>query len=97
VREVPLPKTEGFRGFVTDDQSERYDASLKVVLKLYDGQDPLSRADANVVATRSKTVNEKATIADRELIWHNMTRDMMASFDKEAELRIRRHFNAFLR
>lgn len=97
VRETLLPKTEGFRGFVTDDQSERYDASLKVVIKLYDGIDPLSRADANVIATRSQTINEEATIADRERLWHDMTRDMLTAFDKEAEIQMRHHFRNYLR
>jgi hypothetical protein len=97
VREVELPKSDGFRGFVTDDQSERYDAVLEVTLRLYDGVNPLARHEGSVTVTRSKSINEKATIADRELLWHNMVRDMMATYDKEAELRLRRYFVNYLR
>lgn len=96
LKEIDLPVKKGVRGFFTDDQSERYDASLKVTLRVYDGASTMSRADGDVYVTRSRTINEKASLADREKLWHDMTTDMLKSFDREAEGRIRQYFNNYL-
>lgn len=96
LKETNLPVKQGVRGFFTDDQSERYDASLKVTLRLYDGTGTMSRAQGDVYVTRSRTLNEDASLADREKLWHDMTSDMLKSFDREAEGRIRQYFNNYL-
>jgi hypothetical protein len=97
IKEVSLPVREGFQGFISDEQNMRYDGSLKATLRLYDGQNAMSRAEGDVSIMRSHTINEKATIADREKLWHDMATDMALSFDKEAELRLRQYFSPYLR
>lgn len=97
VVEVPLPKTDGIRGFFTDDQSERYDAKLHVTFRMYDGARASSLAAGDVTVIRSRTINEKATIRDRERLFHDMTKEMMAQFNTEAEARMRQYFGAYLR
>ncbi len=97
IKEVSLPVKDGFQGFISDEQSKRYDGSLKATLRLYDGQNAMSRAEGDVAISRSQTINEKATIADREKLWHDMATDMARSFDKEAELRLRQYFSPYLR
>lgn len=97
IKEVKLPVKQGMRGFFTDDQSERYDAALGVTLKLYDGINAISRADGEVSITRSRTLNEKASLADREKLWHDLSTDMVKAFDREAETRLKQYFSNYLR
>lgn len=97
VKETPLPKTDGVKGFFTDDQSERYNASLRVAMRLYSGQQAMAAATGDVAIISSRTINEKATIAHREKLFHELTQDMMTQFDTEAEARLRQYFSAFLR
>lgn len=97
VKEVKLPVKDGVRGFFTDDASERYDGVLSVTFRAYDGENALSRAEGSVTISRTQSINEKATIADREHLWHEMVRDMANSYDREAELRLRQYFLSFIR
>lgn len=97
VREVKLPVKDGVRGFFTDDASERYDGQLDVTLRAYDGVNALSRAEGSVSILRTQSINEKATIADREHLWHEMVRDMANAYDRESELRLRQYFSSFIR
>jgi hypothetical protein len=97
VVEVPLPKTEGLRGLFTDDQSERYDGKIRVTFRIFDGARAIAIAEGDVNVVRSRSVNEKATIQDRERMFHQMTQEMMTQFNGEAEKRLRQYFGAFLR
>lgn len=97
VVEKKLPKTDGVRGMFTDDQSERYDARLRVTLRLYAGERAISDAEGNVNVIRSRSINEKATIAQREELQQQIVLEMMQQFDTEAELRFRQYFAPYLR
>ncbi len=96
-KEVPLPKTSGVKGLFTDDQDARYDASLAVTFSLYTGARGMSDASGDVRITRSHSINEKATVVDHQKLYHRMTRDMMVSFDSEANARLRQYFAAYLK
>jgi hypothetical protein len=96
VTETALPKTEGITGFFTDDQDARYDARLVVTMRIFSGVQGISDATGDVEVTRSRSINEKATVFERSQLYHQMTRDMMLSFDSEAEKRLRQYFSAFL-
>lgn len=97
VIENKLPRTEGLRGFFTDDQSERYDGKIRVVMRIYDGTRAAARVEGDVNALRSASINEKATVAEREKMYYDITKDLMAQFDHEAENRLRQYFGQFLR
>lgn len=97
VVEVPLPKTTGLRGFFTDDQSDRYDGKIRATFRIYDGVHAVAIAEGDVNVIRSRSVNEKATLQERELLFHAMTQEMMTQFNGEAEKRLRQYFAAFLR
>ncbi len=97
IKEIRLPVKQGMRGMFTDDQSERYDAALSVTLRLYDGENAMSRAQGDVNITRSRTINEKSSLADREKLWHDLSSEMAVSFDREAESRLRQYFSNYLR
>lgn len=96
VRAVPLPKTEGVKGLFTDDQDARYDANIAVTFRALDSN-AMTTASGDVNVTRSRSINEKATIDQRQQIFHTMTKDMMNSFDAESESRLRQFFGAYLK
>lgn len=97
VIEKELPKTEGVRGLFTDDQAERYDARLRVTMRLYAGDRAISDAEGNVNVVRARSINEKATLSEREQFYQQIVIDMMQQFDSEAEMRLRQYFSNYLR
>ena len=97
VKEVKLPKTEGIKGLFTDDQEARYDAQVNVTLRVFSGAQGLSDATGDIVISRSRSINEKATIDQRTRQFHGMTRDIMTTFDTLAEQHLRQYFVRFMR
>lgn len=97
VKETSLPKTKGVKGIFTDDQDARYDAKLAATFRLFNGTDALSAASGNVNVTRSRTINETASVNQREAMYHNMTSEMLVDFDNEANARLRQYFSTYLR
>ncbi|MFZ4540378.1 MAG: hypothetical protein ACOYNL_01030 [Rickettsiales bacterium] len=98
VRETKLDKTKGVKGIFTDDQDARYDVKLSVTFRLFGGGGRgISDATGDVNVTRSRTINEKATVYQREAIYHQMVSDMMVDFDREANARLRTYFAPYLK
>ena len=96
VVEVPLKRSRGVRGAFTKDQSERYDATLAVKIEIL-GSRGQQRGIVSSEATRSQTVSEDVTLADREQIWFRMTEAMMNDLNGSLEKQIREHFRRWLR
>lgn len=96
VKETKLALKDGIKGFFTDEQSERYDAHMKVTFRLYDGVNTISAAEGEVEVSRMQTVGEKATVAQREKMFRDMVQDMMTRFDSEAQNRLRQYFGRFI-
>lgn len=96
VVETPLAKKDGLTGFFTDDQEARYDAHIKITLRLYDGVNTISVAEANAEVARWRTINEKATVSQREAMFTSMLQEMMLQLDGESEARIRQYFGRFI-
>ncbi|MDX2094579.1 MAG: hypothetical protein SFW64_01360 [Alphaproteobacteria bacterium] len=96
VKEVKLPKSKGLKGLITDDQDARYDARLVVHFRLYSGARGISDASGQVNVTRSRSINERATVYEREAIFHRMTAEMIADFERETQARLRGYFSAYL-
>lgn len=81
VTETKLATTEGIKGAFTDQPSERYEAVLRVRFAL---DDP-ARAYHGEVETsvrHSLTVQEGASLNDREKAWYELTQKLAADFDK---------------
>ena len=97
VIEKPLPKTEGMRGFFTDDQSDRYDARMKATIRLYTGERAIANAEGSINLVRARSINEKATVVERERFYNQIVLDMMQQFDAEAETRFRQYFSPYIR
>jgi len=70
---------------------------MRVVMRLYSGARAVADVEGDVNVLRSKSINEDATINDREKLFYDMTVGMMQQFDGAAEARLRQYFGAYLR
>ena len=88
VTEETLARDPGFRGLVTIEQSERYEAEFAVRLEI-EIDEPAARStgETNALARRSITTPENVSLAEREQIWFELTentiRDLDAKFEEE--------------
>lgn len=96
VKETLLPKTTGIKGLFTNDQDARFDASLRVSMRLYDGINPSSLASGDVSVTRFKTISERSTVDDRTRLFDGMTRDVMDTYNDAAEARLNQFFGPYI-
>jgi hypothetical protein len=95
VVEVALPRTTGVQGWFTTDQSERYDMTIQVTINIVDPTGLVVRT-ATVRASRSQSVAENISPDQRDQTWYDMTKDIMAAFDRQMESEIRNHFTGFV-
>ncbi len=93
-REERLKKTPGFKGIFTTDQVERYRAALTVSVSI---TDPKGSAVARASGSRTQTVPEDASLADREKVWFSMTEKLVKAVDAEMEKRIRENLILYVR
>ena len=96
VKEAKLPTTKGMKGLFKDEQDARYNAHIAVTYRLYTGDQAMSNASGDVEVTRSHTINEKATVYERDALFQQMTQDMMADFDRESMGRLHQYFAPYL-
>lgn len=95
IRETELSVTGGLKGMLRREQGARYDGRAEVRLEIRDaGGQRLAFVTAR--ATRSATVPEGASIAERERVWFTMSEDLVAEIDRIMERQIREHFAPYL-
>lgn len=94
VVEEKLKKTEGFRGAFTTDQTERYVGELAMSVTIVDAR---GQGIARASATRSRTVAEDASLADREKLWFEMVEQIAREVDSVMEQQIRQYLASYLR
>lgn len=95
VTQVPLPRTTGITGVVTIDQSDRYDAVLKVRLELVN-RNGMQTGQISAEARESATAAEDLSLNDRERLWFEMTKRLMDRLNAELEKQIGAHLAGFL-
>lgn len=93
--ESALKVDRGIGGLFKKEQSERVDTVVRATLVVLDARGS-SQATATTRASRFITLREDATLEDRRKIWFELTEKLMADFNKEMELNIRRHVAPFL-
>jgi hypothetical protein len=93
-KEERLTKTKGLKGIFTTDQVERYRARLTLSVMI---SSPTGSATARAMGSRSQTVPEDASLADREKVWFSMTEKLVKAVDAEMEKRIRKNLHSYLR
>ena len=95
IKRVPLKPRGGLHNMFTREQSARFDGSVAVRLEILD---PGGRQLAFVSgrATRSTTVGEGASIAEREKVWFAITEEMLSELDRQLDREIKKHFRKFV-
>lgn len=96
VTETELTRSEGLKGVFTTEQSQRYDAGLKVSIRL-EGVPRVSEAFAQAEIKRSQTVSEDVSVNVREQALFELTESVMTDFDPAMAASIRKHLADFIR
>lgn len=96
VTETELARSKGLKGVFTTEQSQRYDADLKVSIRL-EGVPRVSEAFAQAAISRSQTVPEDVSVNVREQALFGLTESVMKDFDPAMAASIRKHLADFVR
>ncbi|WP_420403198.1 hypothetical protein [Nisaea sp.] len=96
VIETPLKRKKGLEGAFVNEQSERYEARIAVRLEVRTAENR-RRAVAEAFATRSVTIPEDASLADREMHSYRLTEQLLDDFDSAVRPQVSAHLGAFLR
>ena len=94
VRESNLPKKEGLKAVFTTQQAERYDGHVSVRLEIINPQGVAERT-ATAEAAVSRSVAEGITLNERDKVWYDMTRDLMADLDRQIQRQVDASFAPF--
>ncbi|MDA0702402.1 MAG: hypothetical protein O3A96_04055 [Proteobacteria bacterium] len=95
VIEKALRGTGGVAGLFKSDQEARYTAVLEVELRIVE-PDGRQAGFVSAKAERARTVEEGVTLSERETIWFEMTKQLMADLDPVLERNIRTSLSAFV-
>ena len=93
--EVPLETTGGIKGLFLNQQSKRYEAEVAIEVTIL-ADDGFVEGQASVAGTRSSTLAENASEVDRQRLWFELTRDLMADLDRQLETTLTRDLAKFL-
>lgn len=96
VTETKLQVKKGLEGAFTTDQTERYEGRISVRLEIRTPENR-RRAVAEAFATRSATIPEDATLADRETLWYGLTEKLLNELDTAIRPQVSAHLAEFLR
>jgi hypothetical protein len=92
--EKQLLLKKGFSSTFTRQQTQRYDASVEVRLRI---SSSLGQGSTLAHATRFATVREDTTVNKRERAWFDLTEALVHDFDAVMEENIRQHLGRWLR
>lgn len=93
--EKTLPKTSGFKGLFTKDQSELYEFKVHAEIQIVDING--SKGLAIAQSQRSRSLSEEATLNERDALYFELTESLMQDFDQEMEKNIRSFLGHFIR
>lgn len=96
VKETKLPKKKGVEGYFTDQQDARYDAHVAATIRIYTGG-AMSVAEVSAEAAQSRSINEGATLLQREQFYYDLTRELTGRFGGAMEPQISRYFGNYLK
>lgn len=87
-------KDEGITGAFTKEPAERYDATVQAKLDILDASG-LPVRSVSVEAERSQSVLEGITPNQRDETWYNLTKALMADFDRKMSAEISANFGGY--
>lgn len=96
VTEELLPTTKGFAGIFKNEQSSRYVGRLKVLLKLYTPDRISAHAGVESEVSRSITLPEGASVAERQQAFNDLVISMLQHIDSDMSQRIPQHLAEFI-
>ncbi len=89
VIETRLEVEGGITGAFTKEQAVRYSGALEAVLEIVDAKGG-RKGFASARVSRSKTLEEGATLNEKERLWFELTEALMSDFNREFEKNIRK-------
>lgn len=95
VTEAALPQKTGVTSWFTNQQANRYDMTIQVTINIVDSTGIAVRT-VTVRAARAQSVAENISPDQRDQTWYDMTKQIMAAFDRQMENEIRNHFTGFV-
>mgnify|MGYP003673874484 CR=1 len=95
VAETKLKVKKGLQGAFTTDQTERYEGRIAVRLEIRTPENK-RRAVAEAFSTRSATIAEDASLADRETLWYGLTEKLLNDFDTAVRPQVSAHLGEYL-
>lgn len=88
VKEKELERTTGIKGWFTKDQSEQYDGRLQVDI-IVDGTARGFSGSVTAIVTRSTSVREDVSLAERDKTMLAMVKEMGTDLDSQLEAAIK--------
>jgi len=97
--EVPLPRTQGVKGYFTTDQAQRYDGRIEVEVagESQDSAGAVFRGMTKSTVTSSTSVAENIALADREATFLDITRRMIEDLNARLDAGIRKDLAPMVR
>jgi hypothetical protein len=97
VIETAIPATPGIKGAVTRESSARYDARLAVELRLFKGDQSISKAHVNAHTALRREILEKSSVIEEQELFAAMTRELVRTLDKSLTHGMQEYFGNYLR
>lgn len=97
VKEEKLPLTQGVKGAFTKEQASRFTGNIAIELRVYGGERAISLAQTEIFTTRSQTLPEGASAAQRDQLLYDLTKRMMDDVNAELEKNIQQYFSNYIR
>jgi hypothetical protein len=97
VRENEVARQTGVRALFTTQQAVIYEGSLRATLEVLDSSGQNREGFASAAVTRSQSLSEKTSTADREQAAGDLCAAMMASLNAEMDRQIRAYLGPYLR
>lgn len=93
--EEALETSTGVSGAFTTDQAERYKAVLGLEIEILSDQGQII-GTVGVNSSRTITMPEDSSIRDREQVWYDLTKKLMADANSQLEATINKTLTRFL-
>ena len=88
-----LGTDQSLSDYFTTEQAERYTLKMAVRLSV---EHPDGTGSIRVTGQRATTVQEGASLNERERVWYEMTEKLMADMDEELEVTLREELSRYV-
>ena len=95
VKDTALPTTTGWRGWFVTEPTNRYDATLSVMIEIA-RPDGYVEAYVSAKANESRTILEDASASDKDRLWYDLTKSLGDDINMELSKQIAANFGPIL-